>query len=246
MRSVAVAEWVLARYAGEQRAWTIMGDLLEEGEQKGSWWFWRAYAGVLFAVARRPVLAFVAAFFAAGWAWNLLMNQQIGIWQGPVLGAELAVTTFLGVSGWFAAMYSGVRYGVSDALTHLAGAVAVLATIAMFLCRHEWALWGWGGSAVALIIGCTIVPASRKAAIVFLVTGAAFFVAFLAMVFASSAYTQYVLHVRLLGSKELQDHPSIGYLEFVVQVLGQAITAWLCKETHRILLERRPRVRVID
>ena len=240
MRSVAVAEWMLARYAGEQRAWTMMGDLLEQREQNGARWFWRSYSGMLIAVAWRPVLAFVAATFAAGSAWNLLMSRQIGIWQGPVLQAELMVTTFLGVIGWFAAMYSGVRYGVRDALTQMAGVVAVLATIAMFLCRHDWALWGWGGSAVALIPACAAVPKTRRPAMVFLGTGVAFFVAFVLMAFVNSMYTRYVLHIVLLGDKELREHPSIGYVDMAVLLTGEAATAWLCKEMHRVLIQRRP------
>lgn len=242
MRSVAVAEWVLARYAGEQRAWTIMGDLLEGREQKGAWWFWRAYAGILFAVAHRPVLAFVAAYFASVWAWNALMHRQIGMIVTP----ELTIAHFLAVIGWFVLMYSGVRYGVLDLLTLLSGVVALLASTAIFLCRNEWALLGWGGAAVTAIIAGAIMPRTRKVAIIFLVTGAAFFVGFLAMALGGSLYTQYALHIQLLGSKELQDHPSIGYVDFALLVMGQAITAWLCKETHRMLLERRPRVSVVD
>src|SRR5581483_11277774 len=108
------------------------------------------------------------------------------------------------------------------------------------------ALRGWGGAAVAVIIAGAIVSGTRKAAIIFLITGAAFFVGFLAMAFGSSLYTHYALHIHLLGSKELQDHPSIGYVDFGLLVTGQAVTAWLCKETHRMLLERRPRVSVVD
>ena len=242
MRSVAVAEWVLARYAGEQRAWTIMGDLLEEREQKGAWWFWRAYAGILVAVGHRPVVGFVAAYFASVWAWNALMTRQIGV----VVTLELTIAHFLAVIGWFVVMYSGIRYGVRDRLTLLGGAVALLASTAIFLCRKEWALLGWGGAAVALIIACAVVPRTRKAAIIFVVTGAAFFVGFLAMAFGSSLYTRYALHIQLLGSKELQEHPSIGYVDFALMVTGQAVAAWLCKETHRMLLERRPRVSVVD
>src|ERR1700744_2738260 len=93
MRSVAGGEWMLARYAGEQRAGTIMGDLREQRDERGEWWFWRSFAGVLIAVAWRPALGFVVAFCVAGWAWNELMSRQIGMIVTP----ELTIATFTGV-----------------------------------------------------------------------------------------------------------------------------------------------------
>jgi hypothetical protein len=235
MRSVAIAEWVLARYAGEQRAWTAMGDLLEEREQKGASWFWRSYSGMLIAVAWRPVLAFVAALFACGSAWNWLMHRQIGMIVTP----ELEVATLLGVVGSFVVMYSGVRYGLRDMLTQLAGIVTASATTAIILCRHELSLLAWTGTTVIFVIACAVMPKTRRTAIVFVATGASLFLAFLLMAFVGSMYTRYALHLRLLGDKELRDHPSIGYVNLVVQLVGQAVTAWICKEMHRILIERR-------
>lgn len=239
MRSVAVAEWVLARYAEKQRASAMMGDLLEQRERKGAWWFWRAYAGVLLAAAWRPLLAFVAAVFAAAQAWNWLMNRQIGIWQTPVLQAELLVTTFLGVSGWFVTVYSGVRYGVRDVLTQLAAVIALLSSTAMLFCRDERALLGWGGAALVVIVASAVIQKTRRVAIPFVVTSAAWSIAFLLMAFVGSMYTRYALHLRLLGDKELRDHPSIGYVDAAVLLIGEAVAAWLCKEMHRRLIEQR-------
>jgi hypothetical protein len=235
MRSVAIAEWLLGRYAGEQSAWSMMGDLLEQREQKGEWWFWRSYSGMLIAVAWRPVLAFVAALFGCAWAWRGLMTRQIGM----VVTPELEVAHFLAVIGWFVVMYSGVRYGLRDMLTQLAGIVTALATTAIILCRHELSLLIWTGTTLGFVIACAVMPRTRRPAMVFVGTGAAFFAGFLFMAFVSSAYVRYALHIQLLGSEELRQHPSIGYVDLALQLIGQAVTAWICKEMHRLLMERR-------
>jgi len=235
MRSVAVAEWVLARYAGEQRAWTVMGDLLEEREQKGAWWFWRAYAGMLIAVAWRPILAFIAALFGCGSAWRMLMTQQFGV----VVTLQLTVAHFTAVSGWFVVMYSGVRYGLRDMLRQMSGIVAALATTAVILCRHEPALIIWTATTVAFVLACATLRSTRRAAMVFGGTAAALFAGFVFMASAEFAYTRYALHIRLLGSEELRQHPSIGYVMLATQLMGEAFAAWICKEMHRLLMERR-------
>lgn len=234
MRNVAMTEWVIARFAGERQAATIMGDLLEQREQKGAWWFWRSVAEILLAVAWRPVLGFVGALYVFAYAYNGTMTREFGLWVTP----GLEVATFLGVIAWFVAVYAGVRYGVRDRLTQLSALTAVLGSAAACLWRSPVIVGVCAALGFAIVVVSATVRSWRRAALVFLGTGVTFFAGYNLMALTDLAYTRYVLHLRLIGTPQLEQHPSIGYVDLVMQLLGEFVTAWVCAKMHRRFVER--------
>jgi hypothetical protein len=240
MRSVAVAEWVLARFAGEQRAAAMLGDLLEQRQQRSERWFWRSLAGVLLAVAWRPVLGFVGAFYVANWALRGMMPRGfVGsaphdfIWL-PVLDA----TIFVGSFAWFVVVYAGIRYGVRDTLMQLAGALAVLATAVAFSWHYGPLLVAFAALTLAVVIASAAVRRRRGAAAAFLGTGLIYLASLYLTALLASFYQRRVLHLRIIGSVELQEHRSISYVVLFLMVMGQAVMAWACAKMHRSLIER--------
>lgn len=235
MRSVAAMELVLARFAGKRRAAAMMGDLLEQREQKGEWWFWRSFVGVLLAVAWRPLVGLVGAFYVTNWALNGMMSRQIGMWQTP----DLETITFLGMVAWFVVVYAGVRYGVRDGLVQLAAALAAVSTGVMFFLRYAAAPWIGLILALCLLIASCIPSGRRRAAAVFLVTGAVFIAGYYGAALLDMVYQQQILHLRMIGSRELEEHPSIGAVFVGAMLLGQIVTAYICGWMHRQLIQRR-------
>lgn len=79
-----------------------------------------------------------------------------------------------------------------------------------------------------------IVMRSHRAAIgTLLATGAVFFAGFSLMAYSSDVYVRHVLHIKLLGSPELQQHPSVEYVNLGLQLFGEAVTAIVCAKLHR-------------
>lgn len=190
MRSIAAMEWLLARFGGKQRAAAMLGDLFEQRAQKGEWWFWRSYAGVLAAGAWRPVVGFVSAFYVANWALNGMVHRQIGRWETPAL----MIITFLGYIAWFIALYAGVRYGLRDMSAQLATALAAVSTAVMFLLRYPAAPWIGLALALCLLISSFISSGRRRASAVFLGAGAVIFAAYQAAALLEMVYQERILH----------------------------------------------------
>lgn len=239
MRKVAIslagpAEWALARFAGRQRAAAMLGDLLEQRVQKSAWWFWRSYSGMLIAVAWRPVLGFVGAFYVANWALNGMAHRQFGMWETP----DLVAVTFLGYTAWFVALYAGVRYGLRDASAQLAAALAIVSTTVMFFLRYPAATWIGLALALCLLIASFILSGRRRAAMVFSATAVVFVVAYYAAAFLEHFYQLRILHLRTLGSREWEEHPSLGYVLYIAMLLGQVATACVCAWMHRRLAQK--------
>lgn len=122
MRSASVAEWMVSRCTGEERAASIVGDLVELKPRKSSLWFWLSIAGVLLSLTWRKHTAVIAAFIAAYWV-VIALNE----WSRPLFtshthplphwewGYFVAVTGCL--LGWMAVFYTAIRYSFSDELT---------------------------------------------------------------------------------------------------------------------------------
>lgn len=233
MRSVAMTEWVLAKFTGKQHAAAMMGDLLEQRDQKGAWWFWRSLIGALLALAWRPVLGFVITVYASDWAFKIMATQGRGMWATTGLVGWLSV----GQIAWFIAVYSGVRYGVRDALAQMAGAVAFLAATAIFLSRNEWAYRICAILAICLMMACSTARRGRRAAMAFVGSGLAFLVVSLLASIARMDYPRYVLHISISGLAEFWQRPSSRWINFAISWLDNAVIAWLCARMHRRLLE---------
>jgi len=229
MLSSSHAEWVLARFVGQEQSATLIGDLLEQRTERGAWWFWRSFSRLLLAVAWRPVVGFVAAVVMSATAYNALMTRIMGMW----VTTAVQTTMLAAMAAWFIAVYAGVRYGLRDVLSHVAGVAATLFTISVVLWPYPMALQS--AAAVALSVAFVfIVMRSHRAAIgTLLATGVVFFAGFSLMAYSSDAYVRHVLHIKHLGSPELQQNPSIEYVNLGLQLFGEAVTAIVCAKLHR-------------
>ena len=229
------AEWLLARFVGREQSAALIGDLLEQRTERGPWWFWRSFSGLLLATAWRPLVGFIAAVFVSGAACAGLMATTIGMW----VTAPLLTTMSVAMATWFVAVYAGVRYGVRDALSQVAGAAAMLSAISILLWRYPSALETVGAVAVGVALVFIVMRSHRVAMGALLTTSVIFFAARVLMVYSGHAFLHHVLHIRLLGSTELEQHPSIVYMYLPFELLGQAFTAFVCAELHHKFVKRR-------
>jgi len=235
MLKLSRAEWLLARFVGSQQSAALIGDLLEQGTERGPWWFWRSFAGLLLATAWRPLLGFIAAVVVSATANNGLMMRTFGMW----VTVSFQTTLFVATATWFVAVYSGVRYGMRDALSQVAGAAAMLATISIYLWRYPVAVQSVGVLAIGVALIFTAMRSHRMATVVLLTTSVVFFAGYTLMAYSGDAYIHHVLHIRLLGTSELEQHPSIIYVDLAFQLLGEAVTALVCAKLHRSFVKRR-------
>jgi len=93
MPSNDLAEWVLTLVTSQERAASAVGDLLEESEARGSWWFWCSVAHIAFSRLWRQISG--TPFGVARVAIHGLF-VQIGIllcWYGGIfMAAWIAVS----------------------------------------------------------------------------------------------------------------------------------------------------------
>lgn len=229
------AEWLLAHFVGCQQSAAWIGDLLEQRTERGPWWFWRSFSGLLLAAAWRPLVGFIAAVVVSATAYNGLMARTFGMWVTAPFETILTVA----MATWFVAVYSGVRYGVRDALSQVAGAAAMLSTMSILLWRYPAALQSAGAVAIGIALIFTVMRSHRMAIGALLITSVIYFSGFALMAYSGDAYVHHVLHIRLLGSTELEQHPSIGYVNLAFQLIGQAATAFVCAKLHHNFVKRQ-------
>src|SRR5262249_28573790 len=74
MRSLALTEWLLARFTSEGRAASIAGDLFEEYWGRGHARFWLSVSGVLLSFVWRRSLAFALALCLGLYSFDFLHN----------------------------------------------------------------------------------------------------------------------------------------------------------------------------
>lgn len=74
MRNASTAEWILCRLTSRERAASMIGDLVEIGERRGTLWFCLSLAGVAFSLVWRRPLAFAAALYAGAWTFGEFIN----------------------------------------------------------------------------------------------------------------------------------------------------------------------------
>jgi hypothetical protein len=124
MRNVAIAEWILCRLISNERAASIVGDLVEIGERKGALWFWLSFAGVVFSSLWRRSLAFIAALYAGTWTFSEFIATADSIYSKhyPTGGWNLAFgpLIFTGSTVWAVFFYAAIRYGFLDRTMQLA------------------------------------------------------------------------------------------------------------------------------
>ena len=158
MRSHAVAEWIVGRFTNKSRAASILGDLEELKPQKGRLWFWLSFVRVVFSLAWRRPIAFVAAVLAT-FVWVLGdMSLVVPIWRShgyklpdhPWVFASNAFST-IGAVLLTVLMYSAIRYGFRDGVTRLALVLTPVVTATTIYC---W--WHSAVLAVSIVAGILV------------------------------------------------------------------------------------------
>lgn len=161
MRSHAVAEWIVGRVTDKSRAASILGDLEESKPQKGRLWFWLSFVRVVFSLAWRRPIAFVAAVFAFFvWLWGY-GSIVMPIWRSHayklpehswMLASEVLST--IGQVLFMVIMYSAIRYGFRDGLTRLAVVLTPIFGAAAIYCR-----WQSIVLAISIVVGILVAAA---------------------------------------------------------------------------------------
>ena len=249
MRSVAAMEWLLARFAGKRQAAAMMGDLLEQREQRGAWWFWRAAAGVMLAVAWRPVLGFVGAFYVCNWSQSALQMRTFGIhaehhpevlWTPTLMTASVVGSTM-----WFMFVYAGIRYGLRDHVTRLSLGIAALATTLIFGWWQPLVLALCAIACIGLIATAAISRGYRRASLVVTAVELSGIIALLAFTSLGSLYQSHV-YSGPIGDREWRAHPSIVWVWFAVWPLTTFAMASTCAWIHERLMGGDSRTVIAD
>jgi hypothetical protein len=131
MRNVEPTEWLLARFAGRDRASAILGDLLEVSTTRGRVWFWTAYIHTLISLGWRAPVAFLCAYSCSNSYWLLTAIRASMHWLFhwvPLAGhvnhmpleirLDPLVSPLYGLH--FLAPFVLVCFGLRDRLTRLA------------------------------------------------------------------------------------------------------------------------------
>jgi hypothetical protein len=125
MGSASFVEWIIARFTTQDRAASIIGDLLEAAPQKGKLWFWLSVTRVLFSLTWRRSLAYAAAT-ALVFFWIRSQRYSLLGGHGVLLASSMPLWRYLSFAGLFLSFlfpYSAIRYGYKDSSTrHLAAA----------------------------------------------------------------------------------------------------------------------------
>jgi hypothetical protein len=121
LRSLALAEWLLARFTSEGRAASIAGDLFEEYWVRGHARFWLSVCGVLLSFVWRGSLAFAVALCLGLYSFDFLHNLVYNVHEihqpAHALKPLLDFVCLASILFSFGMAYSAIRFGVRDAFT---------------------------------------------------------------------------------------------------------------------------------
>jgi hypothetical protein len=235
MHTAPLAEWLLSRAAGKDRAAAIIGDLVEIAQRKGRAWFWLAVIRIVLAHLWRPALGVVLAVYSTRWLNYLgfLMVKSILTScrsQSPytpcmpphapwaAIGVVIDSLSFSAIVLCAAMFYFAVRFGLRDRLFQITLGGTVLCAALFTVLNYEW-------RNPTIVVICAAI-------------GAALFIWFLTnrtnrrlvpillVMLAIVAATQYVLILAVfksfqyrvypffyLGSDDLRRHPALWLLE---------------------------------
>jgi hypothetical protein len=226
MRNASIAEWILRRLTSSERAASIVGDLVEIGERKGTPWFWFSFAAVVFSSVWRRSLAFIAALYAGTWTFSEFITTADSIYSKHYLtgGWNLAFgpLIFTGSTLWAVFFYAAIRYGFLDRTMQLAFVWAGLFTTVICFWWQPEMLAVCIAAAFFVVLGSISNSGFRMEALAVLVSvvgGSA--VRFLAIMLAG--LYQYFLGLQLhilWGDREMREHPSIGWVNLCMVLLS--------------------------
>ena len=228
-----LAERLLARITDPTRAAAIMGDLEELATSHGRLWFWTTYLRTIISLGWRTPVAFLA-----GYATCQIMTSGIEFWIlhtsfawrtamriGPYAAMGPLVTT-VPLALWFMLSYGLIRYGWRDKFVQIAGAGALLTSVAFLDPRLLSPIPVIAVAAVTITL--LAIPVWRRAVVVLLSSVAAGSLAALAISFAIAMATMYLSEQLHPGRLIPNQHPSD-----LVVLLAFAI---VCSSLHRRLL----------
>jgi len=99
-----LATWILTRCAPDYRGDSFLGDLIEQYEQRGAWWYWRQALGALRVhMLQRLSSAHATEVPAAEYVGDLMMAIALGVFafnQLPFYAEMLIGTIRLSRSPW--------------------------------------------------------------------------------------------------------------------------------------------------
>lgn len=240
------AEWILRRFTSNERAASIVGDLVEIGERKGVLWFWLSLCGVVLSLVWRQPLAFIAAFYAGAWTfgWFMMANCSIhslhcaaGLWYrtfGPLV--------FTASTLWALFSYAAIRYGILDRTTQLSVVWASLITTVIYFWWQPLVLGLCVAAALFIVLASILRSNFRGEALALLIAvavGAS--VRFLALM-SVALYQLYLgRHVRILlwGDREIQEHPSLSWAYISVVALSLLVATSVWSRMHDWLMRRQ-------
>jgi hypothetical protein len=238
----AIAESLLALFAGRERATAIYGDLTEMAAKRGRLWFAAAYGRTLISLTWRIVVALFVADIARQFLFDLFhlyMRNSPAVWRN----ATGSFVDLLNLSGpllacivstlWFALPFAAVRYGRRDPFVRLTAVVTVGATIAFL--AIPWV--SLVAAAVTLAVACAAFLSNRwrKPFEVLAWTGAAGLLSLAAFIVLSRPFlSQHAAIFRALGNHEL------AFDAMVFSFQGSLLlVAFVCSRLHRWLLPSR-------
>jgi hypothetical protein len=163
MRSVAFAEWILARLTDRTRAASTVGDLLETSHLRGMVWFWVSLGRIVVSLVWRRPIGWLAACCLGKLYLNLLRRPlQLlpghGPYYSPLVLILMVAVCFL----WVVTPYSLIRYGLRDRFTQLASVMSGLTTAAIFLYRVPHLTVLFSSIAGAILIVSLLSPLWRR------------------------------------------------------------------------------------
>jgi hypothetical protein len=226
MHNASIAEWILCRLTSKERAASMVGDLVEIGERKGSLWFWFSLAGVALSLFWRRPVAFVAALFAGTWlpyGFMAIRAATVHDWHLELAWMPVFVILIpVGRALCAVLLYAAIRYGVQDRATQMAFAWTVLVSA---MCCFWWlpAVPGMCIAAALFLAFASILKSNlRKDALVILVS----------VTVGSAGWSMESISVRLyarflarhlnipLRYLELREHPSLTWVAFGLTVIS--------------------------
>jgi len=242
MRSASIAERIVGRFTSEERAASIVGDLLELTPQKGSLWFWLSFSRVVLALAWRRALAFVAALVVGAMVFGgMQVTDAMGAHrflsgQYPWMNLFWVLSSIV----FFVLAYTAIRYGLRDRVAQLTLALTIV--ILAFIRYHYY------GQQPEILVACIalslcVVVASllnserRRAALVLFGVEA---VGVLGGLLAAHLFNQYVSFVeptpRAAVHGIIQAPPSAAWMYLCMFLMTACMMATACSHMHNWLM----------
>jgi hypothetical protein len=246
MSSDSLAEFLIRFVEGRDRAAALVGDLVEIAQARGRIWFGFAVLRLLIARLWCPVVATIAALYACNWLLfaSSISLQGVHAYHRPpeVWMPFFQVVSAIGAVLCGSMLYSAIRYGLNDLYTRLAFVVACLCIFVTFAWWLPGVLYAGSASLLALLVFSGLRAQRRWVLLTAGVTVVSAFSAFLCGLFALDYYQHAILHLHLLGDRELAEHPSLNWLGFALYVVNALIIAAICSFMHRHAPERALRI----